>query len=314
MKPLKLSVRCLNHLPISFAATKTALSPQRKVRVDITIYADSLGDSSASAYRLVVPHQRAGSTSSNSADENDPQVTSARDQLSSIPDPGEPLPLGLEQQRGDPPKPPVQLPQLLQFVLPQSIFDYLPIKDVLPFVKVNRHMKELVDTYFLHYILPQTEIYYYVDHIMGDGSPPSEEYQRLYPVIRRINKDSRKFPSNRVVFEPEMELTPKYTYRKNTFNHVEIKFHLGDWRRPKKMLLDGRHRPAADTPYSYRADADRKSHKLPYTKMYQYIRFDTFENSPIYVFYKDVSDTDVVALHAISIPLNFLRQSLCSTN
>jgi hypothetical protein len=200
-------------------------------------------------------------------------------------------------------------------VIPQSIFDYLPIKDVLPFVKVNRHMKELVDNYFLHYILPQTEIYYYVDHIMEDGSPPSEEYQRLYPVIRRMNKASRKFPSDRVVFEPEIESTPKYTYRKNTFNHVEIKFHLGDWRRPKKMLLDGRHRPAADTPYSYRADGYRKSHKLTYTRMYHYIRFDTFENSPIYVFYKDVSDTDgVVALHAISIPLNFLRQSLCSTN
>jgi hypothetical protein len=259
-------------------------------------------------------YPRTDSTYSCDADESDPQVTSARYQLSSIPDPDEPLKLGLEEERGESRQPPVQLSEILQFVLPQSVFDYLPIKDVLPLAKVNRHMKELVDTYFLHYVLPQTEIYYYLDHIMEDGSPPSEEYQRLYPVIRRIDKASRGFPGDRVVFEPEFESTPKYTYRKNTFNHVEIKFHLGDWRRPKTMLLDGYHRPAADTPYSYRADGGRKSHKLPYTRMYHYIRFDTFESSPIYVFYKDVSRADgVVALHAISIPLNFLRQSLSST-
>lgn len=282
----------------------------------ITIQADCLENSSGTG-GLAVPHHRAGSTSSNSADENDPQVSSARDQLSSIPDPSAPPPIDHEEERGEPPKPPVQLTQLIDFVQPQNIFDYLLIKDVLPYVKVNRHMKELVDNYFLHYILPQTEIYYYVDHIMGDGSPPSEEYQRLYPVIRRIDKDNRKFPSDRVVFEPEFEHNPKYKYRKNTFNHVEIKFHLGDWRRPKTMFLDGRrrHRPAADTPYSYSAGGDRTSRKLSsFTRMYQYIRFDTFENSPIYVFYKDVFDSDhVVALHAISIPLNFLRQSLCST-
>src|SRR5271170_702174 len=105
--------------------------------VYFTIRADSLGESSGSADRLVVPHHRAESTSSNSVDENDPQVTSARDQLSSIPDPSEAPLIRLEQQRGEAPKPPIQLSQLIAFVTPQSIFDYLPIKDVLPFVKVN---------------------------------------------------------------------------------------------------------------------------------------------------------------------------------
>jgi hypothetical protein len=171
----------------------------------------------------------------------------------------------------------------------------------------------MVDNYFVHYVLPRSEIYFHIDHIMEDGSPPSEEYQRLYPVIRRIDKHKRVFPNDRLVFEPEIEETPKYTYRNGFFDRVQIKFHLGDWRRRENWPLDCP--PTARTPYCYKADEPRTRHKLQITRPFQYFRFDTFKDSPIYVFYKYLPGTggDVVALHAISIPLNYIRQSLCAT-
>ena len=268
---------------------------------------------SPSIGQSTIPQHRPGSASNSSMDENEEQITSARDQLSSIPEYDDPLRIEHEKNPlAEAPKPPVHLSQLIDFVGARRIFDYLPIKDVLESAKVNRYMKKIVDNYFLHYILPQTEIYYYVDHIMEDGGPPSEEYQRLCPVIRRIDKDMRIFPNDRVVFEPDFDGKQKYTYRHGSFKHVEIKFHLGDWRR-QKWPLDVR--PSVDsTPYSYKADGYRESRKIQYTRMYQFIRFDTFNDSPIHVFYKDVSNTDgrIVALHAISIPLNYLRQSLCT--
>lgn len=266
---------------------------------------------------LVFGSPRAGSraesntTYSSDLDERD-IITNARTQIRSIPDPSELLPIDYQQYtHEEPPKQPVQISKLIEFVGPGTVFGYLPIRDVLAVGKVNRHLKTIVDNYFIHDVLPRTKIYVFLDHIVEDGSPPSGEYQCLYPVIRRIEKDKRTFPDNRVIFEPDFREKPRYTYRKVSFNHVEIKFHLGRGQ-PKNWLLN--RSPAARTPYSYRAAGVRKSHNLPYTRMFQYMRFDTFENSPIYTFYKDVPDSDAsVVLHAISIPLNYLRQSLSVT-
>lgn len=268
---------------------------------------------------LAPPHQRTGSTSSYSGDESedDPTKASARKQLISIPEPSEPPgespETGYQEPPKDPPPRPLQLPDLIERVSPHSVFNYLPIEDVLAAGKVDRQLRAIVDNYFLHYILPQTEISYYLAHVVDDHSPPEEEYQRLYPVIRRIEKEKRVFPDNRVVYEPKLAKKPQYTYRKDTFNHIEIRFELGDSRQSKEWPL---HCPPEHLKYySYTADGYRTKKvrfRLQHTRMFQFMRFDTFENSPIYVFYKDVPDTNekIVSLHAISIPLNFLRQSL----
>ena len=268
---------------------------------------------------LAPPHQRTGSTSSCSGDESedDPTKASAREQLISIPEPSEPPgkspETGYQQPPTDPPPRPLQLPDLIERVSPHSVFNYLPIEDVLAAGKVDRQLKAIVDNYFLHYFLPQTEISYYLAHTVDDHSPPEEEHQRLYPVIRRIEKEKRVFPYNRVVYEPKLAKKPQYTYRKDTFNHIEIQFKLGDSRQSKEWPL---HCPPEGRKfYSYRADrypTKKIRFRLQHTRMFQFMRFDTFENSPIYVFYKDVPDTNekIVSLHAISIPLNFLRQSL----
>ena len=267
-------------------------------------------------FDLFVPPYRAGLTSTNSIDKNEEQITSARDQLLSIPDGNEPLRIEYEHSPPvEPPKSPLNLSLLIDFVGAMSIFDYLAIKDVLETGKVNRYMREIVDNYFLHYILPRTEIYYYVDHITEDEGPPSGEYQRLYPVIRRVDKELRKFPDNRVVFEPELDRSLKYTYRHGSFRHVEIKFHLWNWRRQRRNWPLHEKTSVSETPYSYKADGYCKSRKIPYTRMHQFVRFDTFNDSPIHIFYRDVPDTDgrVVTLHAISIPLNYIRHSLSAS-
>jgi len=293
--------------------------------INIVLKAYDLEDVSHLTIGTSSAHHRAGSTSSCSGDESDDQAkASAEDQLSSIPAPDEPLHIEprLPVTPEEPPQSvsrPVQLFALIEAVGPRRVFDHLRIKDVLAVGKVDRYLKATVDNYFNHTVLPQSEIYYYIDHIMEHDGPSSEEYQRLYPVIRRIEKTRRVFPDGRVVFEPKFEEKPRYTYKKDSFKHVEIKFHLvglQEWP-PRDLPLDC---PlAARTRYSYKAEGYRKRHKLPYklpyTAMHQFIRFDTFKDSPIYVFYKGLpgSHGETFALHAISIPLNFLRQSLCST-
>lgn len=282
---------------------------QSKIGTDINPFTDD----------FEVHYRQDGSTSNSSIDENEKQISSAREQLSSIPDGPELLQFGNDSVvAASPPEPPIGLSQLIDFVGASKVFDCLPIKDVLEARQVSRYMKDIVDNYFLHYILPQTAITCYVDHIIEEGCPPAEEYQHLYPVIRRIDKDLRIFPHGRVVFEPDFNSTLRYTYRHGSFRHVELKFDLGDWRRRQKWPLDD-HPSARRTPYSYKADGYRKTRKIQYpiqyTRMHQFIRFDTFNDSPIHVFYKEVSDSggQIVVLHAISIPLNYLRHSLCTS-
>ena len=279
---------------------------QSTFRLDTDPITDDLG---------VYHHRnRGGSTSNSSAEENEEQITRALEELSSIPDQAKCL--RIEQSSPAPAEPlkaPICLSEIIHYVGASNILNYLHIDEVLQVGQVNRGMKEIVDNYFLHYILPQTEICCFVDHIVEDGYPPSEEYQWLYPVIRRVDKSMRIFPHDRVVFEPDFDNKLKYAYRHGSFKHVELKFHLGDWRRRQKWPLDSR--PSVHhTPYTYRANEYWKSREIQYTRIHQFIRFDTFNDSPIHVFYKEVPDTDgeVVRLHAISIPLNYLRQSLCT--
>ena len=61
---------------------------------------------------------------------------------------------------------------------------------------------------------PQTEIYCHVDHIIEDGAPAQRNINGfMYPVVRWIDKDQRRFPNNRVVFEPDLGWAQNYTYR-----------------------------------------------------------------------------------------------------
>jgi hypothetical protein len=189
------------------------------------------------------------------------------------------------------------------------LFDRLRVCDILNARLVCQDMMRIMDDYFLHTVLPKTAMSFHVKHIVDRTSPPENEYQHLYPVIRRISiKENRVFPLNRIVFEPSpQEPQSAYTYRHRRFEPLKINFHLHDFQPNHNWPL---------VAATYYEEGYRQTQKIKfpaqYTRLHRYVRFDTFKNSPIHVFYKDVSESDsnVVRLHAVSIPLDYLRTSL----
>ena len=136
------------------------------------------------------------------------------------------------------------------------------------------------------------------------------EYQSLLPVIRRIRKEKRFLPHGRLLYEPVNDSGHRYLYRHGRFEPVAIDFRLpGDRYRYSWPLV-----AMPDDSSRYPSRYNRRSHwiLLKHTKIHQYYKFQTFKDSPVQVFYKDQpgSGLDCFVLHAISIPLSYLRYAL----
>ena len=260
---------------------------------------------------------RADSSSSSSVEETDEQALDAKAQLLSIPDHDTSTPENLGDRKPNKnPERPIQLPKLIQCLPPNCLFENLFIRDILILRTVNRHLMNVVDEYFIHTVLPKAEIVFLVKHITNQNDPAEKEFQSLFPVIKRIDPDKRVLPGGRVVFEPETT-GKQYTYRHGQFEPVELRFHLPDFERKYDWPLVAGTDPSVTQPISYREGGYSSSRNLKLslkvTRMHHYIRLDTFDRTPIHVFYKDIADTrpQAVSLHAISIPVDFLRRSLC---
>jgi hypothetical protein len=197
--------------------------------------------------------------------------------------------------------------ELLTFLDPCAIFKHLPIDDVIRARGISQHMLGIVDDYFLHRILSRTEIVFGVKYYHDIDGRRELEYQRLQPVIQRIEKQKRHLPHGRMLYEPVNDSGRTYLYRHGSFEPVAIDFRLPDdiykysW--PLVAMPDDIGR--------YRSRYKRQSY-LKYTKIYQYYKFQTFKDSPVQVFYKDYrgNGPDGFTLHALSIPLNYLRHAL----
>jgi hypothetical protein len=206
---------------------------------------------------------------------------------------------------------PIQLHEFLQHVYPGEVFERLPLKDILQVSLASKALKLLVDDYLLNVSLPHTRLIFRYK-TPGDieyPNKPDSNYEHLVPVIKRVVKGSRVFPHNRIVYEPEKRKTK--THNLNKFQPDQIKLVLPEEQGERKITL------ALSPPRDERnhdrdrRDRGRRSHLLTfeYTKVHQYYRFDSFNELPIHIFYKDKSDgdNDYVELHCISIPLDFLR-------
>lgn len=196
---------------------------------------------------------------------------------------------------------------LIDYMGPE-FFKRLSIQDVIRARGISRDMTQFVDNYFLNRVLPKTVLRFHSKHFHDVGYPAEREYQILLPVIRRIDKDRRFLPYDRVIYEPDVASLPVYSYRIGKFEPVAIDIHLDDHGKYRWPLIAA---AADDSRPSHRQYRSRKIH-LKHTKKHQYYRFDTFRNSPVHVFYKEQLDDDpnIVKVHAISIPLTFLRRAI----
>jgi len=187
-------------------------------------------------------------------------------------------------------------------------FQHLSIQDLISARGISRGMMQSVDNYFINRVLPRTVMFFHSKNFYDVDSPAEREYQRLLPVIRRIDKERRFMPDDRVIYEPDVAFLPAYSYRIGEFEFVAIGLYLngaGKYRQPLIATAVDDSRP------SQRQYRSRKIN-LRYTKKHQYYKFDTFKNSPVHVYYKErfYDDRNIVKLHAISLPLTFLRRML----
>ena len=200
-----------------------------------------------------------------------------------------------------------ELTELLGFLDPCAIFKHLPIDDMIRARGISRHMLGIVDDYFLHRILSRTEIVFRVKYYHDIDGRRELEYQILKPVIQRIVKERRYLPHDRLLYEPVNDSGRTYLYRHGSFEPVAIDFRLpGDRYKYSWPLVAMR-----DDIGRYQSRYKRQNY-LKYTKIYQYYKFQTFKDSPVQVFYKDYpgNGPDGFTLHALSIPLNYLRHAL----
>ena len=178
---------------------------------------------------------------------------------------------------------------------------------------VSKQMKNIIDDYFLHTILANSEIKFCSKHIDDFEGRTRNEFEKLLPVIRRVERNKRFLPHERLVYEPDPKKTTTYSYRHGKFEPLKIEFWLREGGMYSWPLNPSADETADNSPPRYRSDR-RSLHLLQhwkYTKVHQYYRFDTFKKSPVHVFYKEEDpDRVVFKLHAISIPLDFLRASL----
>ena len=239
-------------------------------------------------------------------------IASAEEQLLSIPS-DDNLAARLPERPATPfpDERPISLSELVGYVTPESLFKHLPIRDVISARVLDQFMRTEVDEYFLHRLLPDTEITFRSNYLHSIEGRLERESESLTPVIRRIDKEKRFLPHDRVLFEPT-DRNPPYYYWHGKFKPVAVDFRLPDGTEYTWELI-----PTADTnTLPYRNDR-RTSHLLTipvfkHQKIYQYYKFETFKDSPAQVFYKDRVDSDAPGfrLHALSFPLKWLQQAL----
>ena len=247
--------------------------------------------------------------SSQSSEDNTAILASAEEQLQSIPSSDDPTvetpprpatpftgrqPVSLIDPTVEIPRPatpftgkrPVSLIKLIDYIDPENLFRHFPIHQVIAVREVSESLKIMVDDYFLHRILPWSEITLHSTFIHGIEGRPERESEILIPVIRRIEKENRFLPYKRVLFEPKGGENRRRYYCHGKFEPRSVEFRLKDGTRYTWDLT-----AEADIgSQSYRND--RRSHRLTlpplkHKKIYQYYKFETFTNSPAQVFYKD---------------------------
>lgn len=252
-----------------------------------------------------------------SSDISETQRSDVEDQLLSIPpeDVSEVDDNDNPPAHQDFPDPPLTFDKLIEYVIPASVLKYMDIKDIIRVRRVSRHMRQIVDDYLLHRILPKTEITFYLKYLSKHDARTEREWEHLTPVIRRVDKEKRMLPHDRVVYEPEYTGVPKHLQHRGKFEPEGIMFRLNmndrTWKFYWPLIANAERTSRTYRDDRYREDRYRShSIELKYTLMHQYYRFDTFKNSPVYVFYKEQREYDSVRLHAISIPIEYLRQCL----
>lgn len=281
----------------------------------------STGQSTSNLF-LLDPRSRASSISSK--DDSDPETSlntgiplkliHAEEQLNSIPDYNDiaiaTLPLAKPENSY------FNRTNLNDFlhIIPIAVLKYLNVREVIIARGISSSIKEVVDDYFLHQLLSNSEIKLVTQYIDDFEGRKEREWEVLLPVIRRVERNKRFLPQNRLVYEPDPQRFTRYYYRHGKFEILRIEFRLKEgntyyW--PLNPHFDS----TVDSDYRPTYRNRQSIHLLQivkHTKLHQYYRFDTFKNSPVHVFYKDDPDPDlnVFRLHALSIPLDYLRAAL----
>lgn len=195
---------------------------------------------------------------------------------------------------------PVSLTELISYISPENLFKHLPIRDVIAARGLCQSMKACVDDYFLHCFLPWIKITIYSRYIDDDVEM---EYEILTPVLRRIDKEKRFLPHGRVLFEPNNQTRLHY-HGHGRLEPVVVEMQVPEGTKYTWPLVR-----ASVTRYLKEVNTSIVSHR----KIYQYYKFEHFKNSPAHFFYKDSPDSELrrgFALHALSYPLEWLRQVL----
>lgn len=306
-----------DHQPLHDQGLPNAQGPDDQLfdeRNDVVVE-DTESQTGQSTPNMVIPDPRvrASSCGSQDASETPAQIALVEAQLDSIPayDNVALQPIPPRRPQTPFPNPPVTIYDLIRYVRAESLFSYLPISEVIRARDVSPAMEKVIDHYFLHYVLPRSELKFRMKHFNDRERREEREFEYLLPVIRRVNEDKRFLPHERVVYEPHPQRTIHY-YRHGNFEPCYIELHLlegGTYHFPLVASSDN----SPDN--TYRRQDRRSVHLLrilKYTKLHQYYRFDTFKNSPVHVFFKDINESDPgkFKLHAISIPLSFLQEAV----
>jgi hypothetical protein len=224
--------------------------------------------------------------------------------------------------------PPITLFEFLAHIYPGEVFKKLQLNVILQIRLVNQQFKSLVDDYLRDVILPFTRLIFRFKTPADFDYPDKHEnhWEHLVPVIARVDKGHRVFPHGRIVYEPAKRETKKHRLHKFQPYEIEVfiddRFDLGGERKYTFHLHPPRDENHTRTENSTRHERNhdprdrgqRRSHllKFEYTKVHQYYRFDSFDELPVHIFYKDRTegDSNFVELHCISIPLDFLRREV----
>jgi hypothetical protein len=190
----------------------------------------------------------------------------------------------------------------------------LHIKDIINLGLVNREFHRVVlKDFLLNQIIVKTRIKFHTRQRETRGR--DRESLDLYPVIRRVDKEDRVLPCNRIVYEPDFTQN-RPSYRPGEFTPDEIEFHLPNelhsqpyfWPLGDELVIPRKtrvhYREERNTPVSNICVVQSVFYK------FQNAGAERGDDFPVNVFYKRDGESPAARLHAVSIPWDRLLERL----
>jgi hypothetical protein len=175
------------------------------------------------------------------------------------------------------------------------LFQYFNSRELLKLSMLSRSFQTLVHDYVLHIILANSFITVFTKiRVTRSGGEQDLEREHLYPIIRSTHPDMLFRSGNLMLFEPSAEEGHKPLRYKKEFEPVEI-----------RLRLPRSEQTYAERTYTWRLTPE--DNRSNYSRLSGITLFRC-SITRVSVFYKTERDAPDTILHAVSIPIECLKE------